>query len=289
MLPHHAVYVADWHNARDVPRKAGPFGLDEYIEHLMHFLDVVGPGAHLIAVCQPCVATLATAAIMAENDHPSQPASIVLIAGPVDARVNPGRVNGFAARQSLALLERTVITTVPRPYKGAGRRVYPGFLQVMGFMGMDPRRHVAAFRGLFGDVAQGAHIEAQRTQEFYKEYFAVLDIAAEFYLDTARVVFMRHDLARGRMTWRGRRVDPSAITSALLTIEGANDEMCPPGQTAAAHDLCTGIPPERKIQHLQPGVGHYGVFSGSRFEQEIYPAIRTFIEANERTTSATSN
>jgi poly(3-hydroxybutyrate) depolymerase len=281
LLPHHDVYVADWHNARDVPRAAGRFGLDEYVEHLMRFLEAIGPGCHLIAVCQPCAAALAAAAIMAEGEHPSQPASVVLMAGPVDARVNPGRTTRMAARQSLALLERTVITTVPWPYKGAGRRVYPGFLQLMAFMGMAPTRHVAAFRGLFNDVARGARDEALRTQDFYNEYFAVLDIAAEFYLDTARAVFMEHDLARGRMSCRGNPVDPATITSALLTIEGANDEMCPPGQTAAAHDLCTSIPPERKAHHLQAGVGHYGVFSGSRFEREIYPKIRAFIAGNE--------
>jgi polyhydroxyalkanoate depolymerase len=289
LLPDHDVYVADWHNARDVPCAAGRFGLDEYIEQLILFLEAIGPGGHLMAVCQPCVAALAAAAIMAEDEHPSQPASVVLMAGPVDARVNPGRTTRMAARQSLALLERAVITTVPWPYQGAGRRVYPGFLQLMAFMGMDPVRHAASFRGLFNDVARGAVDQARRTQEFYKEYFAVLDIAAEFYLDTARAVFIEHDLARGRMTWRGRAVDPAAITSALLTIEGATDEMCPPGQTAAAHDLCTSIPPERKVHHLQPGVGHYGVFNGSRFEQEVYPQMRTFIAANDGTTRAAPN
>jgi poly(3-hydroxybutyrate) depolymerase len=287
LLTHHDVYVADWHNARDVPWEAGPFGLDEYIEHLMLFLEAIGPGGHLVAVCQPCAAAIAAAAIMGEDDHPCQPSSLVLMAGPVDARVNPGRVNQFAARQSLALLERTVIMTVPRPYEGAGRRVYPGFLQVMGFMGMGPRRHVDAISGLFNDVAQRAYEDARRTQDFYREFFAVLDVAAEFYLDTARVVFKDHDLALGRMKWRGRRVDPAAITGALLTIEGANDELCPPGQTAAAHDLCVGLPPERKVHHVAPGVGHYGVFSGSRFEREIYPKMRAFIAANQGATSVT--
>jgi polyhydroxyalkanoate depolymerase len=280
LLQDHDVYVADWHNARDVPVAAGRFGLDEYIEHIMDFLAAIGPGAHVLAVCQPAVATLAAAALMAEDDHPAQPRSLTLIAGPVDVRVNPGRINRYAARNSLELLERTVITTVPRPYKGAGRRVYPGFLQLMGFMGMDPRRHASAFRGLFGDLAHSRDLEAERTLAFYDEYFAVLDIAAEFYVDTARVVFRDHDLARGRMTWRGRAVDPGRITSALLTIEGAQDELCCPGQTEAAHALCTGIPPARKRHHLQAGVGHYGVFSGSRFEREIYPEIRAFIAAN---------
>jgi polyhydroxyalkanoate depolymerase len=282
MLPDHDVYVADWHNARDVPVEAGPFGLDEYIQHIMDFLAAMGPGAHLMAVCQPCNAALAAAAVMAADDHPAEPASLVLMAGPVDARVNPGRINRFAARQSPARLERTAITTVPWPHAGAGRRVYPGFLQVMGFLGMAPRRHVAAFGGLFDDLARGRDADADRTREFYEEYFAVLDIAAEFYLDTARAVFIDHDLARGQMDWAGRRVDPGAIGTALLTIEAENDEMCPPGQTYAAHALCTGIPDDRKDHHLQPGVGHYGVFNGTRFDGEIYPRIREFIAAADR-------
>lgn len=281
MLPDHDVFVADWHNARDVPPSEGRFGLDEYIEHLIDFLTAIGPGAHLMAVCQPCVPVIAAAALMAEDDHPAQPSSAILLAGPVDARVNPGPVNRFAQQQSLASLERRAIVTVPWQHRGAGRRVYPGFLQVSGFMSMDPRRHLSAFAGLARDVARGNEADAERTKTFYDEYFAVLDIAAEFYLDTARAVFMDHDLARGRLEWRGRTVDPGAIRTALMTIEGEDDEMCPPGQTRAAHDLCSGIPAGRKRHHLQPGVGHYGVFSGSRFEREIYPEITSFVAANE--------
>ena len=279
MLADHDVYVADWHNARDVPPSAGRFGLDEYIQHIIDFLEAIGPGTHLVAVCQPCVAALAAAAIMAQDGHPAEPGSLVLMSGPVDARINPGRINTMTERQSLAVLERNMITTVPWPHKGAGRRVYPGFLQVSGFMSMAPRRHVSAFRGLFDDLARGRDQDAERTQEFYEEYFAVIDIAAEFYLDTARVVFIDHDLARGAMQVAGRRVDPAAIRTALLTIEAQHDEMCPPGQTRAAHELCTGIPAEHKRHHLQEGVGHYGVFSGTRFEQEIYPEMRSFIAA----------
>jgi len=282
LLPDHDVYVADWRNARNVPVAAGRFGLDEYIEHLMEFLDAIGSGAHLMAICQPCVPALAAAALMAEDDHPAQPRSVILLAGPVDARANPGRVNAFAEKHSLESLERRAIVTVPRPLKGAGRRVYPGFLQVAGFMGLDPRRHLSAFAGLARDVGLGNHAEAERTRAFYEEYFAVLDVTAEFYLDTARAIFIEHDLPRGRLEWRGRRVDPAAIETALMTIEAENDEMCCPGQTRAAHDLCTGIPAARKRHHLQPGVGHYGVFSGRRFESEIYPEIRSFIAANER-------
>jgi polyhydroxyalkanoate depolymerase len=277
LLPDHEVYVADWHNARDVPADAGPFGLDEYIEHLMGFLREIGPGTHMLAVCQPCVPVLAAAALMAEDGDPAEPQSVILMAGPVDARVNPGPVNDFATKTSPKLIERAAITTVPWPHRGHGRRVYPGFLQIVGFMGMAPGRHVSAFKGLFRDIATGADGDAQRTISFYDEYFAVLDIAAEFYLETSRAIFRDHDLARGELRWRGRQVDPGAISSALLTIEAENDEICPPGQTFAAQELCTGIPAERKRHHLQPGVGHYGVFSGSRFEQDIYPEIRRFI------------
>jgi poly(3-hydroxybutyrate) depolymerase len=277
LLIDHDIYVADWHNARDVPVSAGSFGLDDYIQHIIDFLDAIGPDAHLMAVCQPCVPALAAAAVMAADGHPAEPRSLILLAGPVDARINPGRVNEFAAKQSLEKLERFVITTVPWPHRGAGRKVYPGFLQVSGFMGMSPRRHISAFGSLFNDLARSRDDDAARTREFYEEYFAVLDIAAEFYLDTTRVVFQEHDFARGEMVWAGRPVDPTAITRPLLTIEGENDEFCPPGQTEAAHQLCTSIPPELKRHHLQPEVGHYGVFSGSRFEEEIYPEIRSFV------------
>lgn len=282
MLPDHDVYVADWHNARDVPAAAGRFGLDEFVEHLILFLEEIGPGVHLMAVCQPCVPALAATAIMSEDDHPATPASLVLIAGPVDARVNPGPINRFAAKQSLDRLERSVITTVPWPHPGHGRRVYPGFLQVLGFMGMDPRRHLSAFAGMFSDIAQDRG-SPDRTRSFYKEYFAVLDIAAEFYLDTAQTVFQDHRLARGRLRWRGRKVDPAHIRSALLTIEGQNDELCPPGQTKAAHALCLGIPPSARAHHLQEGVGHYGIFSGTRFQREVYPRIRGFIAEHHET------
>lgn len=283
MLPDHDVHVADWHNARDVPLSAGRFGLDEYIEHIMVFLRTMGPGAHVVSICQPAVAVLAAAALMAEDGDPARPASLTLIAGPVDACASPGRINRFAERQSLAMLERTVITRVPWPHRGAGRRVYPGFLQVTGFMGMDPRRHLSAFFDLFTDIAGGHDEDAERTLDFYAEYFAVLDVPAEFYLDTARVVFQDHDLARGRMTWRDRRVEPASIESPLFTIEGERDDMCCPGQTEAAHALCTGVPAERRRHRLQSDAGHYGVFSGSRFEREIYPEIRDFIATADGT------
>jgi poly(3-hydroxybutyrate) depolymerase len=281
LLPDHGVFVIDWHSARDVPVADGRFGLEEYIAHLIDFIGAVGPGAHLMAVCQPCPLAVAAAALMAEDGHPAQPASLMLLAGPIDARIDPGPVNAFAAKTSLGTLERRFITTVPWPYEGAGRAVYPGFLQALGFISLAPKRHVSAFGRLALDVARGHEAAAVQTKEFYEEYFAVLDVPAEFYLDTARVIFQNHDLARGEMSWRSRRVNPGAISSALLTVEAENDRLCPPGQTHAAHKLCTGIPPEKKRHHLQAGVGHYGVFSGSRFEQEVYPVIRDFVAAND--------
>jgi polyhydroxyalkanoate depolymerase len=281
LLPDHDVFVADWHNARDIPPRHGRFGLDEYIRHLIDFLAAIGPGAHLMAVCQPCVPALAAAAIMAEDAHPAEPSSVILMAGPVDARINPGSVNGFATRAPRRVLERAIMQTVPLPHRGAGRRVYPGFLQVMGFMWMDPRRHASAFTGLFRDTANGNDAQAARTKTFYEEYFAVLDITAEFYFDTLQAIFTEHHLARGCLKWNDRVVDPSAISTALLTVEAENDELCPPGQTRAAHGLCSGIPTERRQHHLQPGVGHYGVFNGSRFDQEIYPVIRRFIAESD--------
>ena len=276
MLRDHDVYVADWHNARDVPVDAGQFGLDEFIEHIMVFLGEIGPGTHLVAICQPCAAAVAAAALMTEDGHSAEPRSLVLMSGPVDARVNPGPINRYATSHPAAILERSVIATVPKPYAGQGRRVYPGFLQLAGFLGLAPARHASAFGGFFFDIAAGRE-PSERTRPFYEEFFAVLDIAAEFYLDTARTVFRDHDLARGALRWRGRRVDPSLIRSALLTVEAENDELCPPGQTHAAHALCTGIPNRRRRHHLQPSVGHYGVFSGTKFRREIYPRIREFI------------
>ena len=278
MLTDHDVYVADWRNARDVPVAAGEFGLDDYIEHLITFLQAAGPGTHLLSVCQPAVACLVAAATMAEEQDPAQPASLVLLAGPVDTRANPSRVSRFAERQSVATLERMVVQTVPRPFAGAGRRVYPGFVQVSGFIGMDPKRHVQAFTGLFRALQRDDSVAADKTLTFYEEYFAVLDIAAEFYLETAQRVFIANDLPQGNFEFRGRRVDPSVIETALFTIEGALDEMCCPGQTEAAHRLCTGIPEERARHLLQEGVGHYGVFAGSVFETQIYPQIREFID-----------
>ena len=278
MLPDHDVFITDWHNARDVAVGHGPFGLDEYIDHLVDFLREMGPGAHVVAVCQPCVPALATAALMAEDDDEAVPHSLTLMAGPIDARVNPTIVNDLAAGRSLEWFERNVIGIVPRRFAGAGRRVYPGFVQVAAFMRMNPERHRAAFRRLYDDIVAGNEERAVATKAFYDEYFAVLDLTAEFYLETIGAIFQDHLLARGEFTWRERRVDPAAIRrTALLTVEGERDDICGVGQTAAAHDLCTSLTPYRRRQHLQAGAGHFGVFSGARWEREVYPEIRSHI------------
>ena len=276
------VHVLDWHNARDVPAAHGPFGLDDYIEHVMMALRHLGPGTHVVAVCQPAVPVLAAVALLAADDDEAQPASLTLIAGPIDTRINPNRVNGLAEAKPLTYFESRVITTVPARYPGAGRRVYPGFVQLAAFMSMNRRRHLDAHRGLYRDLVNGNDAAAEVTRSFYDEYGAVMDVPAEFYLETVDRIFQRHLLARGELDVRGRRVDPSLITrTALLTVEGAKDDICSPGQTVAAHALCSGIPAERKRHHLQDGVGHYGVFSGSRWEAEVYPVVREFIGVHE--------
>jgi polyhydroxyalkanoate depolymerase len=282
LLPDHDVYVTDWHNARDVGLEHGGFGLDDYIAHVISYLEYLGPGAHVLAVCQPCPAALAATAIMAANDNPAQPKSLTLMAGPVDTRVNPTKVNELAHSKPLSWFERNVITTVPLRYPGAFRRVYPGFLQVTGFVSMNLERHVRQHVSLYNHLVRGDAAEAAQIADFYDEYFAVLDIAAEFYLETIDRVFQRELLAQGQLTWRGQLVEPAAIRrTALLTVEGEKDDICGVGQTLAAQDLCSGIKPGKKRHHLQAGVGHYGVFSGSRWERQIYPIVRNFILANQ--------
>jgi poly(3-hydroxybutyrate) depolymerase len=206
------------------------------------------------------------------------------MAGPIDTRVNPNRVNTAAAKKPLSWFERRVVDTVPRGHAGAGRRVYPGIVQLTAFMSMNPKRHLSAQGRLYRDLVTGNTERAAATRDFYDEYGAVMDVPAEFYLETVGRIFQEHQLPTGRLTWRGQPVDPAAITrTALLTVEGENDDICSPGQTFAAHELCSGIPPERKRHHLQPGVGHYGVFSGSRWQAEVYPVVRAFIaQASDR-------
>lgn len=287
LLAEHDVHVLDWHNARQIPVRDGAFGLDDYIEHVMETLRFLGPDTHVVAVCQPAVPVLAAVALLAAADDPAQPVSLTLIAGPIDTRINPNRVNTLATTKPLSYFEKRAIATVPRRYPGAGRRVYPGFLQLAAFMSLDPKRHLAAHLGLYRNLAAGNTAEAAVTQSFYQEYGAVMDVPAEFYLDTVGRIFQQHLLARGALRWRDQAVDPAAITrTALLTVEGENDEICSPGQTQAAHALCSQIPDRRKRHHLQPGVGHYGIFGGSRWEAEVYPVVRDFIRASAATDRA---
>jgi poly(3-hydroxybutyrate) depolymerase len=282
LLPDHEVYITDWHNARDIPESAGPFGFAEYVEHVITFLAGIGTRAHVLAICQPCVQVVAAVALMAQENHPLQPRSMTLMAGPVDVRVSPTKVNELAAGKPLTWFEHNLISRVPWMHPGAHRRVYPGFVQLSAFMAMNIDRHTKAHGNLFGHLARGEHAEAQTIKNFYDEYFAVLDLPAEFFLETVDIVFQRALLARGELMHRGRKVDPRAIRrTALLTVEGERDDICGLGQTAAAHDLCSGLKPHMKRHHMQPGVGHYGVFSGRRWETQVYPILRNTILSME--------
>lgn len=282
LLPDHDVHITDWANARDVGVWNGRFGFDEYVEHLIRFLEKMGPGAHVVAVCQPCVQALAAAAIMAEDDHPAQPRSMTLMAGPIDCRINPTTVNKLATGRPITWFENNLISRVPLRFAGAMRRVYPGFLQLTAFMSMNAERHIKAQVDLYRALAKGDQAQAESIKTFYDEYFAVLDMTAEFYLETVERVFQQYLLAKGELDWKGRRVNPKAIRrTALFTVEGERDDICSIGQTVAAHDLCTSLRPYRKKHSMQAGVGHYGVFAGRRWAGQIYPLVRNTILANK--------
>jgi poly(3-hydroxybutyrate) depolymerase len=278
LLQDHDVYITDWHNARDVPLRHGAFGLDDYTEHLIRFLDKMGPGSHLMAICQPCVAALAATSLMAQDGHPAQPRSLTLMAGPVDCRVNPTSVNELATSKPMTWFEENMIHKVPWTQRGAGRKVYPGFVQLTAFVGMNRERHIKAFEDMYAFIAAGEHDKAAHSKAFYEEYFAVADLPAEFYLETIGKVFQTYDLPRGVLSFRDTIVDPKAIRrTALFTVEGERDDICSVGQTVAAQDLCTAVRPYWRTHHVQTGVGHYGVFSGRRWQNEIYPRVRDVI------------
>ncbi|ODN72225.1 polyhydroxyalkanoate depolymerase [Methylobrevis pamukkalensis] len=278
----HDVYITDWANARDVPLAAGPFGVDDYVAYIIRFLEEIGPGAHALAVCQPCVQTLAAVAVMSEDRNPATPRSMTLMAGPVDPRESPTAVNEFAVAKSLEWFQTSVIGKVPGRYAGAGRKVYPGFLQLVAFIAMNMDRHRTAHEKLYRHLSRGEAAEAEKIKTFYDEYFAVLDLTEEFYLETIDRVFHKAELATGEFTFRGRKVDPAAIrNTALLTVEGGRDDICALGQTSAAHDLCRSLRPHLKRHHLQANVGHYGVFNGRKWEREIYPVVRNMVLAME--------
>lgn len=282
MLAEHDVYITDWHNPRDIPLSAGRFGFDEYVAHVIDFIRHIGPDTHVLAICQPTVAALAAVALMAADGDPAQPASLTLMAGPIDCRVNPTNVNVLATSHSLDWFARNLISVVPAGFPGAQRCVYPGFVQVGAFMSMNPDRHASSFSDMYFERANGDPAKADMLRHFYDEYFATADLTAEFYLETVEKVFQQYALARGELTVGGRLVEPAAIhRTALLTIEGEKDDICAVGQTVAAQELCSGLPAYLKTHHVQTGAGHYGVFNGNRWETQIYPIVRATIHDNE--------
>jgi poly(3-hydroxybutyrate) depolymerase len=281
-LPSHEVYISEWVDARMVPLSEGRFDLDDYIDYVVAMLRRLGPDTHVIAVCQPSVPVLAAVALMEAEQDPDSPRSMVLMGGPIDTRSNPTGVNKLAEERGIEWFRRNVITKVPFPHPGFMRDVYPGFLQLNGFVSMNLGRHIEAHRNLFMHLVKGDGEPAQKHREFYDEYLAVMDLAAEFYLQTVDTVFVKQALPKGEMRHRGRRVDPAQIRrTALMTVEGENDDISGVGQTEAAHRLCVNIPAERKVHYLIEGVGHYGVFNGSRFRSDTAPRISAFISSHD--------
>jgi len=281
MLKDHDVYITDWIDAREVPLSEGFFNLDDYIDYLMRFIREIGPGANVVAVCQPGPAALAATAIMAAANDPMRPATLTLMGSPIDTRKSPTTPNVLATSQPLEWFEQNVVYNVPLPYPGVLRRVYPGFLQLTGFMTMNMERHLDAHVKLYDNLVQGDGDSVDQHKKFYDEYLSVMDMTGEFYLDTIQRVFQDHDLPDGKFRWRGELVDPGAITdTALMTVEGENDDISGIGQTQAAHNLCINVPPEKQTDWVQPGVGHYGVFNGRRWREEIQPRIAAFVKAN---------
>jgi poly(3-hydroxybutyrate) depolymerase len=280
-LPNHEVYITEWVDARMVPHGEGSFDLDDYIDYVAAMLRRLGPDTHVMAVCQPSVPVLAAVALMEAEGDPDVPASMVLMGGPIDTRRNPTGVNKLAEERGIEWFRHNVITKVPFPNPGVMRDVYPGFLQLHGFMSMNLDRHIQAHKDLFHHLVAGDGDSAQKHREFYDEYLAVMDLSAEFYLQTVDTVFVRHALPKGEMMHRGTRVDPSKIRRvALMTVEGENDDISGVGQTEAAHTLCSNIPADRKVHYLADNVGHYGVFNGSRFRADIAPRISDFMLSN---------
>ena len=281
MLPDHDVYITDWVDARMVPLSLGTFDLDDYIDYVINMFHMLGGDAHVMAVCQPSVPVLAAVSLMEARNDPYAPLTMTLMGGPVDTRANPTAVNQLAEQRDIEWFRRNVIMKVPFPHPGLLRDVYPGFLQLGGFMSMNLDRHVTAHRDLFYHLVEGDGDSADKHRDFYDEYLAVMDLTAEFYLQTVETVFIRHDLPKGEMNHRGQPVEPAAVRNvALMTVEGEKDDISGVGQTEAAHALCVNIPSDRKVHYLAKGVGHYGVFNGSRFKGEIAPRIADFIRSH---------
>lgn len=281
-LPDHEVYVTEWENARSVPVLEGRFDFHDYIDHVRQMLQVVGPRAHVVAVCQPGPPVLAAVSLMAEDDDDARPASMTYMGSPIDARFSPTVTNQLAEERPFAWFASNMIYTAPPPYPGMGRRVYPGFVQLYSFMSMNLDRHKEAHLNYLDHLMADDGDSADKHLEFYDEYLSVLDLTEEFYLQTVDYVFQRYLLPKGELVHRGRLVDPGQITDvALLTVEGENDDISGIGQTQAAHDLCANLPGDLKADYIQPHVGHYGVFNGRRFREEIYPRVRAFIALQE--------
>ncbi len=282
LLPGHDLYITDWRDARQVPVREGGFDLDDYIDYLIRWTEQIGAGAHLLAVCQPSVPAYAAVALMNGDKHPATPASLTMMGGPVDTREAPTSVNTLATERPHAWFQQNVIATVPGTYAGAGRRVYPGFLQLAGFMTMNLGSHLVSHWEMFKHLVKGDEDSADATRDFYDEYRSVCDMTAEFYLQTIDVVFQRHLLPKGEMMHRGRRVDPGAITkTALLAIEGERDDISGLGQTRAALTLATALPDEAKTYHMAEGAGHYGIFNGRRWRESIAPVVEAFIKRHD--------
>ncbi len=276
LVQDHDVYITDWLNIRDIPLSKGEFSLDTYIQTIIDCLDFLGAGIHLMGVCQPTVACLAAASILSEDKAEYAPASLILMAGPIDTRINPTVVNQLAMSKPISWFRQNLIGTVPLQFAGSGRMVYPGFLQLMAFLNMNLERHKKSFKDLLDHRIKGEDERADLIRDFYKEYFAIMDLSADFYLETVENVFQKHQLPKGEMTFKGRTISPSSIRKTfLLTVEGERDDICGIGQTLAAQDLCSKIPTYMKTHHLQAGVGHYGVFSGKKWASQIYPVLRS--------------
>ncbi|MDI1366157.1 MAG: polyhydroxyalkanoate depolymerase [bacterium] len=281
-LPEHAVFIVDWVNAREVSMLEGRFDFHDYIDHIIQMLAVLGPRPNVVAVCQPGPPVLAAAALMAQDNHPSRPASMTFMGSPIDARLSPTVTNNLAEDKPFAWFQSNMIYTVPPPYVGVGRRVYPGFVQLASFMSMNKQKHQEAHQRYFQDLVKGDGDSADKHLEFYNEYLSVLDLTEEFYLQTIDIVFQQHLLPKGELEHRGRLVRPELITDiGLMTVEGENDDISGIGQTQAAHGLCSNLPDDMKTDYVQPGVGHYGVFNGRRFREEIYPRVRAFIRKSD--------
>jgi poly(3-hydroxybutyrate) depolymerase len=282
MLPGHDVYITDWRDAKLVPLDSGRFDLDDYVDYLIEFLETIGPGAHMLAVCQPSVPAYAAAAVMSADRHPARPRTLTMMGGPIDTRQAPTAVNTLATERPHSWFQQNVIATVPYSYPGAGRAVYPGFLQLAGFMTMNLGSHLNSHWEMFKHLVAGDGESADATKDFYEEYRSVCDMTAEFYLQTVDVVFQRHLLPKGRMVHRGKRVDPAAIKDvAVLAIEGERDDISGVGQTRAALEISTGLPKAMKQYHLAKGVGHYGIFNGSKWRGQIAPVVEEWIARHD--------